>query len=971
MTDIERWLSEVLLGRPVRAHVIVRVVRLFPAAEIGGLMALAAGMGPRDAGLRLLTGIALRDPPNPDQALIRDILGVSDTGTPEARADLYLTLAPWADDGALVQLRQLTSGLPDGLGAPTRASIEHLRALRGSHVAVTDPELVLDAIDRETRFAGDAIDLDLSRKLVGLPRAERDSVLRNGLARARGPDAPTSGGPTITCAVCGSVNDPNATFCGTCGAPLDLAQTAPPDGGSDEFHVVPGEGEVVPGKGEARRDLGRDDSGAAPEAPDAGPEPPPPDAFAIACAVCGTVNDASRTFCRKCGNTLRLAVPEPPPPPPPPARLGPGAVVGRIVDGLKGIGSSFKFGGRKDAPDPEPTSAAPPPPPAPTRVVNTGIAELARPTEPLASNAGLQVDEDYVFWLEIGMPVKGSIEKHAVGIAAELAQAEALLSVILFDADGSRIVVPGKDRALLRMNGDGSASVKQQAAPEFAAGPGADFGRRLFFPLRRQEQLGTAALRCNIYFEGLLIQSRIVRCDVLPTGSLRQDALSSTLDYVLTRRLTPETLRETAPHSLSIMVNEGQAGTNGFYFASGDAKWAKGATFDGGEIQDALSQARGALRMAAWGTFDEWDHQPYLYEGAPDRARLTRDLIRICSRGSSLYATLVARLAGVDVEGKVRRKELQALMRPPGVVQVALHAGPRFVLPAALLYDYPLDTGRSAEFTLCEQFVKDLDAGTPLQDAMCFEGKCPNATGSLTTVCPSGLWGFRHAIGLPVSLPGGDVDDPLAEEPGAGGQPPGAIKVKGKLEVSAGVSTDPDFKLFKAHQARMQALQPDADWTVADTRDKTVDLMLAGTGHVVYFYCHGGQVNRRPFILVGPKDGTAIFGDNLSNLDIEWVDPRPLVFINGCHTVAVEPELAHNLVSDFVTFARASGVIGTEITIFEPLAGAFAEAFMRAFVGGASVGDAIRLARLELLRQSNPLGLVYTAYALANLKLVH
>ena len=62
-------------------------------------------------------------------------------------------------------------------------------------------------------------------------------------------------------------------------------------------------------------------------------------------------------------------------------------------------------------------------------------------------------------------------------------------------------------------------------------------------------------------------------------------------------------------------------------------------------------------------------------------------------------------------------------------------------------------------------------------------------------------------------------------------------------------------------------------------------------------------------------------------------------------------------------------MVGTEITLFEPLACTFAEEFMRRFLGGTSVGKAILEARLALLKNSNPLGLVYIPYALASLRL--
>ena len=63
-------------------------------------------------------------------------------------------------------------------------------------------------------------------------------------------------------------------------------------------------------------------------------------------------------------------------------------------------------------------------------------------------------------------------------------------------------------------------------------------------------------------------------------------------------------------------------------------------------------------------------------------------------------------------------------------------------------------------------------------------------------------------------------------------------------------------------------------------------------------------------------------------------------------------------------------MIGTEITIFESLAKAFAEECLRRFLNGDKIGDAVRGARLKLLKDGNPLGLVYIPYVIANLHLV-
>jgi hypothetical protein len=113
-----------------------------------------------------------------------------------------------------------------------------------------------------------------------------------------------------------------------------------------------------------------------------------------------------------------------------------------------------------------------------------------------------------------------------------------------------------------------------------------------------------------------------------------------------------------------------------------------------------------------------------------------------------------------------------------------------------------------------------------------------------------------------------------------------------------------------------------------------------------------------------------IEGSNLRSKHIFWDSPQPLVFVNGCHTSALDPRQVINLVQDFVA-TGGSGVVGTEITIFETLACGFAEEFMASFLKlHTSVGEAVRCARLKLLEKGNPLGLVYTPFVLPSLHLL-
>jgi len=122
---------------------------------------------------------------------------------------------------------------------------------------------------------------------------------------------------------------------------------------------------------------------------------------------------------------------------------------------------------------------------------------------------------------------------------------------------------------------------------------------------------------------------------------------------------------------------------------------------------------------------------------------------------------------------------------------------------------------------------------------------------------------------------------------------------------------------------------------------------------------------------VGALKGARITRADLGAEEKGWGDPRPLVFINGCRSLGLEPKQAIEFVSGFIQVARAAAVVGTEITVFEPLAQAFAEDCLKRFlVGSKTLGESVRNARLALLKALNPLGLVYTPFAVANLRMV-
>ena len=599
-------------------------------------------------------------------------------------------------------------------------------------------------------------------------------------------------------------------------------------------------------------------------------------------------------------------------------------------------------------PEPEPETAteilAPPVP----RVVNTGFAAAPSPDAPLDPAFTLACGASYLFWLDVGPPVERSAERTSVDIPWHLLPSSPELTVALFSLSGGDegfALETDADLGSLVVAGDGAVVVGRQPGPE-----GTAIARtRLLFPLRAPLVEADAQLRCSIYCNGTLVQSRLVTARARRVPAREGDpGFESVLDFTLAPALDPQHLSELPEPTLTVLLNRSAATHDFTFYGAGGFK--SQSSFDELEVQDFVTRARAGLRRASWGDEEEWrEGREYLYGRSDDPDRLRRDLVELAKRGFRFYAGIADRLAG---DGDAF--ELSDRLARPGSIQIASVESPRHLLPAALLYDYlGFDsTQRSGDYTLCPRFLRALAEGEDLHGVECFRGDC-ESRGAATVVCPSGFWGYRHRLGLPVSVAGAP-DSPVAITYDAEGP-------------SVVLAASTDFELLAAHTAAVTELCPRLQ--TATTRADTLRLMRQAGVHVLYFYCHGGVQDRVPFLKVGGPGERGITGDLLFTERIRWTSPRPLVFINGCRTTALEPETAIELVGSLVRRAQASGVIGTEITVFEPLARDFAEAYLSRFLRGESVGEAVRGARLTLLARGNPLGLAYIPFALENLRL--
>ena len=584
--------------------------------------------------------------------------------------------------------------------------------------------------------------------------------------------------------------------------------------------------------------------------------------------------------------------------------------------------------------------------------ISTGFSDAVSPADPHPPALPLPPSADLYFWFEVGQPVSGSIEALPIEVA-DVVPVGAEITVALFGNAGGIIVPTGEGR--LRMERSGGRVLAQASALPWSDSV---LDRRLFFRIRTPTVSGEHALRCNIYHQGLLVQSLRVTA-VVGEAATPEAHHRTELDYVLSGSLRADRLAPMGRHRLSILSNE-ENGTHGFrFYGGGEVQGSASFSIDGGAVQDFIEQARRTYRRASWGSIAEYDPaNPPLYRyGAVDNlAQFTLDLIDLAKTGFRLWAPVAGRLAVGDDGKPLPRPVLQAHMRPPGGrIQLALKRGARHALPVALYYDHPLEPEALAQdLRLCPTFLEQRQHD--LLDTPCFEpdGGCPHY-GEKQTVCPSGFWGFRHCIGMPMSL-------------GEQGEAP-TFLAKGQPRVAALAWAGQDFPRRAPHFEALKAIYG-VGYEEALTRAEGIGLLKGDAAHVLYFYCHGDadeNGNRR--LRIGTAVDLPIGVATFAAEGICWQRSHPLVFINGCHTTDVQPAKAIDFVDELVGNDQAAGVIGTEITIFESLAVFFADRFLAHFNADSNVGEAMRRARLDLLgQQLNPLGLLYVAYALPTLQ---
>jgi hypothetical protein len=190
-----------------------------------------------------------------------------------------------------------------------------------------------------------------------------------------------------------------------------------------------------------------------------------------------------------------------------------------------------------------------------------------------------------------------------------------------------------------------------------------------------------------------------------------------------------------------------------------------------------------------------------------------------------------------------------------------------------------------------------------------------------------------------------------------------------------------NLKALSSHVDQLRAITrarfPEAKLQEGKSKD-AIRTLLGKDVPVVYFYCHGEKThasNPETYLGVGMREciKASEFRGWVQSWLIEnkliWDEVRPLVFVNACHSAEIHPKTLISYLDAFIGTARAAGVIGTEVRVQQDLAMNVAERFFDLLLGqGKSVDEALRTIRLELLANGNLLGLVYTSYCWAELR---
>jgi hypothetical protein len=602
------------------------------------------------------------------------------------------------------------------------------------------------------------------------------------------------------------------------------------------------------------------------------------------------------------------------------------------------------------------------PPEVPRRLVNTGFVPAASPNNPVQKTVPLKTSTKYYFIFNIGKREAWSGEQDLASVFPPVPE-NTEIQVALFSPDNGIIIPESGDIGELVISGDG-ADVVRQPGMNINDVPVTFHGSEwLFFPFTTPAREDLYEMHCIIYAKQVPIQVRRITVQVTSNPEdwpPTEHAWGSDLIFSLSASLIPAVINQIQEHRASIFFDINTKDTcRLFIFGSEPGKlfFKEDICFEAERLQALITGGRERLKKATFRT-DKDGKIEYIYKDRKTSQKVfPTGLEDLISWGHEFYYAVMTRVPA-EKQGALSR-----LLQGSAYIQVAMKDGTQNFFPAAMIYDFPFETGLK-KYRMCPRFWNYLADETDLSTIDCYGDQCvARNDDTKITLCPMGFWGFRHILGIPLSVKN---DSPASR-----------IPVTGDLNVviATAESLDTGNVHFNEMTKRIKTTSPDRFPNVivnAKPAANPVELkgLLNQSPHIVYFFCHGiTNTGGIPVLECGP--GSKPFQIPPSYFDgiTSWGAVHPLVFINGCHTGDVKPEEFLEFITPLIVQGKAAGVVGTEIQIYDAMAACFADSCLSSFVGGKTIGEAVRDGRLAVLSTYNPLGLVYNPFISGGVKL--
>jgi hypothetical protein len=486
--------------------------------------------------------------------------------------------------------------------------------------------------------------------------------------------------------------------------------------------------------------------------------------------------------------------------------------------------------------------------------------------------------------------------------------------------------------------------------------------RPVYFEIRTRDKQRAAELRVNVYYRNNLLQAFLLTAEVTDAYEWRSEPVLTVALEIATSRAFGN-LATTKARAMAIGVNLDEDGVTHRVMIKKDGYASHPLKINDSVAKEQVDRFRSLLRTYTSNADKEplFPTRPAGTEPAPEFDKAIRALAQV---GADICLGIFK-----EVEKEINTDLAVIRQEQDLILQIVRHRE-NAVFPWPLLYDY---VRPSRDYKNRAPVCR----GTPLPDAPPsardgFEAwrGCPHNPGR-EVYCVGGFWGFRHRIEQITS--GGAASDATLRVDMSAAE--NAVCLASSVEQAEGAALGDALRRefgdrFVQFPPAEDVNFPEFMWTTS-TRPAVL-ILLSHLSNP-----DSGDAELR---LVPPSAANAVFltaNDVLESNRVReaWKgQPLTLVLLMACETGATTVSTLNNFVSAFKA-AGAAAIVGTEAPVYGSLAARFAEDLIEALKGAPPqaqampLGQAFRSVINRLLREGNPLGLVFTYCGNADLVL--